>query len=65
VPSSSATVPYQIPDHNLGLDVMRVTEAAALAAGRWAGRGDKESGDKAAVDQIRLLLSTVPMRAWW
>ena len=35
---------YQLPDRNLGLDLMRVTEAAALAAGRWAGRGDKEGG---------------------
>jgi fructose-1,6-bisphosphatase II len=53
---------YQIPDHNLGLDLMRVTEAAAMAAGRWAGRGDKESGDQAAVDAMRHLLSTIPMR---
>jgi fructose-1,6-bisphosphatase II len=41
---------------------MRVTEAAALAAGRWAGKGDKEGGDKAAVDQMRLLLASVPFR---
>ena len=41
---------------------MRVTEAAAMAAGRWAGKGDKEGGDKAAVDQMRLLLATVPFR---
>jgi len=53
---------YQLPDRNLGLDLMRVTEAAAMAAGRWAGKGDKESGDQAAVDQMRLLLSTVPFR---
>src|SRR3954467_9509169 len=53
---------YQLPDRNLGLDVMRVTEAAAMAAGRWAGRGDKEAGDQAAVDQMRLLMNTVPMR---
>jgi fructose-1,6-bisphosphatase II len=53
---------YQLPDRNLGLDLMRVTEAAAMAAGRWAGRGDKERGDKAAVDQMRLLLRTVPFR---
>jgi fructose-1,6-bisphosphatase II len=62
VPNSSTTVRYQLPDHNLGLDVMRVTEAAAMAAGRWAGRRDKESGDQAAVDQMRQLMSTVPMR---
>jgi fructose-1,6-bisphosphatase II len=53
---------YQLPDHNLGLDLMRVTEAAAMAAGRWAGRGEKERGDQAAVDAMRDLLATVPMR---
>jgi len=53
---------YQLPDHNLGLDVMRVTEAAAMAAARWAGRGDKESGDQAAVDAMRQVLTGVPMR---
>jgi fructose-1,6-bisphosphatase II len=55
-------VHYQIPDLNLGLDLMRVTEAAAMAAGRWAGRGDKESGDQAAVDAMRELLRSLPMR---
>jgi fructose-1,6-bisphosphatase II len=53
---------YQLPDHNLGLDLMRVTEAAAMAAGRWAGRGDKESGDQAAVDAMRGVLAGVSMR---
>ncbi len=53
---------YQLPDRNLGLDLMRVTEAAALAAGRWAGRGDKEGGDAAAVDAMRDVLASVPMR---
>jgi fructose-1,6-bisphosphatase II len=53
---------YQLPDHNLGLDLMRVTEAAAMAAGRWAGRGNKESGDQAAVDAMRKVLVGVPMR---
>ena len=53
---------YQLPDHNLGLDLLRVTEAAAMAAGRWAGRGDKESGDQAAVDAMRAVLAGVPMR---
>ena len=53
---------YQLRERNLGLDLMRVTEAAALAAGRWAGRGDKEAGDKAAVDQMRQMLSTISMR---
>jgi fructose-1,6-bisphosphatase II len=41
---------------------MRVTGAAALAAGRWAGKGDKGGGDKSAVDQMRLLLASVPFR---
>src|SRR5688500_11274274 len=59
-PSTSPT--YQLPDRNLGLDLMRVTEAAAMAAGRWGGRGEKERGDGAAVDQMRLLLQTVPFR---
>jgi fructose-1,6-bisphosphatase II len=53
---------YQLPQRNLGLDLMRVTEAAALAAGRWAGRGDKEAGDQAAVDQMRQMLATITMR---
>ena len=55
-------VRYQLPDRNLGLDLMRVTEAAALAAGRWAGRGDKEGGDGAAVDAMREVMASVPMR---
>ena len=52
---------YQLRDHNLGLDLMRATEAAAMAAGRWAGRGQKESGDQAAVDAMRHVLSGVYM----
>jgi fructose-1,6-bisphosphatase II len=59
---TSSTVRYQLPDRNLGLDLMRVTEAAAMAAGRWTGRGDKESGDRAAVDAMRYVMSSVPMR---
>lgn len=49
------------PDRNLALELVRVTEAAALAAGRWMGRGNKEGGDKAAVDAMRLMLGTVDM----
>ena len=49
------------PDRNLALELVRVTEAGALAAGRWVGRGEKESADQAAVDAMRLLLDTVPM----
>jgi len=55
-------VRYQLPDRNLGLDLIRVTEAAALASGRWAGRGDKEGGDRAAVDAMRDVIAKVPMR---
>ncbi len=43
------------------MELVRVTEAAALAAGRWMGRGDKEGADAAAVDAMRVVLSTVPM----
>src|SRR5947208_6846133 len=49
------------PDRNLALELVRVTEAAALAAARWVGRGEKDSADQAAVDAMRLLLDTVPM----
>lgn len=51
----------EIPERNLGLDLVRVTEAAALAAGRWLGRGDKESGDGAAVDAMRIGFSSLPI----
>jgi fructose-1,6-bisphosphatase II len=49
-------------DRNLALDLVRVTEAAAMAAGRWVGRGDKEGGDGAAVNAMRKLINSVPMR---
>ena len=49
------------PDRNLALELVRVTEAAALGAGRWIGRGDKESADQAAVDGMRAVLDTVAM----
>lgn len=49
------------PDRNLAMELVRVTEAAALAAGRWIGRGDKEAADQAAVDAMRLMMATVPM----
>ena len=49
-------------DHNLALDLVRVTEAAALAAGRWVGRGDKEGGDGAAVDAMRKLINSISMQ---
>ena len=49
------------PERNLGLDLARATEAAALAAARWVGRGQKNEGDGAAVNALRLLLDTVRM----
>ena len=55
------TANAQVPDRNLALDLCRVTEAAALAASRWMGRGDKEGADAAAVDAMRHVLDTVTM----
>src|SRR6201994_5223823 len=52
----------EAPDRNLALELVRVTEAGAMAAGRWVGRGDKEGGDAAAVDAIRQLVNSVSMR---
>ncbi|MFI5455032.1 MAG: class II fructose-bisphosphatase [Isosphaerales bacterium] len=49
------------PDYNLSLDLVRTTEAAALAAARWVGRGDKNAADQAAVDAMRLFFNTVHM----
>jgi fructose-1,6-bisphosphatase II len=49
------------PDRNLAMELVRVTEAAALAASRWVGRGDKNGADGAAVDAMRTVLSTVSM----
>jgi fructose-1,6-bisphosphatase II len=49
------------PDRNLALELVRVTESAAMGAGRWIGRGDKISADQAAVDGMRLMLDTVSM----
>ena len=50
-----------VPDRNLALELVRVTEAAALAAARWVGRGDKNAADQAAVDGMRAVLDTVAM----
>jgi fructose-1,6-bisphosphatase II len=52
----------QRPDRNLAIELVRVTEAAALAAGRWIGRGDKIAADQAAVDGMRLMIDTVAMQ---
>lgn len=51
----------ELPDRNLAMELVRVTEAAALASGRWVGRGQKESGDGAAVDAMRKLINSVNM----
>ena len=50
-----------LPDRNLALELVRVTEAAAMAAARWQGRGDKDKVDQAAVDAMRAVLATVEM----
>src|SRR3954465_11839462 len=52
----------EAPDRNLALELVRVTEAAAMSAGRWVGRGDKNGGDQAAVDAMRQLIGTVSMQ---
>src|SRR6476619_2895847 len=49
------------PDRNLALELVRVTEAAALQAARWVGRGDKEAADQAAVDGMNAVLHTIHM----
>ena len=49
------------PDRNLALELVRVTEAAAIAASRWVGRGDKNNADQAAVDAMRRVLESVSM----
>ncbi|MGI8679636.1 MAG: class II fructose-bisphosphatase [Jatrophihabitans sp.] len=55
-------VAREAPDRNLALELVRVTEAAAMAAGRWVGSGDKNGGDGAAVDAMRALIGTVSMK---
>jgi fructose-1,6-bisphosphatase II len=62
VTAALSTTQYMRPDRNLALELVRVTEAGAMAAGRWVGRGDKEGGDGAAVDAMRQLVSSVSMR---
>jgi fructose-1,6-bisphosphatase II len=61
-PSEQAARRREAPDRNLALELVRVTEAGAMAAGRWVGRGDKEGGDGAAVDAMRELVNSVSMR---
>ncbi|MGH3414814.1 MAG: class II fructose-bisphosphatase [Marmoricola sp.] len=61
VPERLAVAPAS-PDRNLALDLVRVTEAAAMAAGRWVGRGDKNGADEVAVNAMRVMIGTVGMR---
>ena len=49
----------EAPQRNLALDIVRITEAAALASARWLGRGDKEAGDGAAVDAMRISFASL------
>ncbi|MFE7136056.1 class II fructose-bisphosphatase [Streptomyces sp. NPDC057638] len=58
---SPLEVSPEAPDRNLALELVRVTEAAAMAAGRWVGRGDKNGADGAAVKAMRTLVHTVSM----
>ena len=55
------TTSRQQPDRNLAMELVRATESACLAAARWVGRGDKNAADNAAVEAMRLSLSTVSM----
>lgn len=59
---STLSVSRESPDRNLALELVRVTEAAAMAGGRWVGRGDKNGADAAAVKAMRELIRTVSMR---
>ena len=52
----------EAPERNLAFDLVRVTETAALASARWLGRGDKNAGDGAAVDAMRLSFNSLPIR---
>ena len=58
---SRSPVSSSTPDRNLALELVRVTEAAAMAAGRWVGRGDKNGADAVAVNAMRVMISTIGM----
>jgi acetyl-CoA C-acetyltransferase len=60
-PESGGVAMSEVPERNLAMELVRVTEAAAIAAARWQGRGDKEEVDQAAVDAMRTILATVDM----
>jgi len=62
MPDMTPAETVQKPDRNLALELVRVTEAAAMAAGRWVGRGDKNDADGVAVDAMRVMISSVGMR---
>lgn len=59
--TGTSQAPRPAPDRNLALDLLRVTEAAAMAAGRWVGRRDKNGADAAAVAAMRAMMGTVVM----
>src|ERR1044071_9994116 len=59
--AEALSVAPQSPDRNLALELVRVTEAAAMAAGRWVGRGDKNGADGVAVNAMRVMISTIGM----
>jgi fructose-1,6-bisphosphatase II len=58
---TASGIPTEVPDRNLALELVRVTEAAAMAAARWVGRGDKNGADGAAVNAMRQLIGSVSM----
>lgn len=60
--TDSESAASKSPDRNLALELVRVTEAAAMAAGRWVGRGDKNGADGVAVNAMRVMISSIGMR---
>ncbi|WP_271635125.1 class II fructose-bisphosphatase [Solicola gregarius] len=60
-PNDALTPASSAPDRNLALDLVRITEAAGMAAARWVGRGDKNGADGVAVNAMRALINTVQM----
>jgi fructose-1,6-bisphosphatase II len=58
----TSTVPVEPPDRNLAMELVRVTEAAAMAGGRWVGKGDKNGADGVAVQAMRATISGIGMR---
>src|SRR5207253_8282608 len=58
----SAVSARHAPDRNIAMELVRVTEAGAMAAARWIGRGEKESAARAAVEAMRVVLDSVAMR---